>query len=108
MPIRLLASFILVLVFGYGFVKAWPLLRGPEIQLSSPTKSQTTPDGFITISGKALHTQALALNGGTLLIDEQGNFSTTVLLPTGGSILTLTATDRFGRSTSLRRNVLAH
>ena len=108
MPTRLLASLVLVLVIGYGFIKAWPLLRGPEIHLSSPTPSQDSSDGFITISGKALHTQALALNGGTLLIDEQGNFSTTVLLPAGGSILTLTATDRFGRSTSLRRNVLAH
>lgn len=100
MPIRFLATLTLIIVAGYGLIKAWPLLSGPELVLTSPTLGAVSPDGFITVSGKALHTQSLSLDGGPLLLDEQGNFSRTLLLPRGGVILSLTATDRFGRTTS--------
>jgi len=102
---RTVAAITLALLAGYGVVKAAPLLIGPEIKIDTPLAHQSIPDGFITISGRAIHTQELTLNGAPFLIDEKGRFETTLLLPQGGAILTLTATDRFGRHVSVERGV---
>lgn len=96
------ALFLLVV---YGGVKAFPILRGPHIELTVPTTYTSSPDGFITLSGKAHNTEALFLNDGPLLIDPEGRFETTLLLPKGGAILTLIATDRFGRQALERRTM---
>lgn len=97
-------TLLLALVAAYGAFKAWPLLSGPQIQVSVLSSDPTT--GLTTLSGRALHTETLLLNGGTLLIDESGNFATTLTLPRGTGILTLSATDRFGRSTSEQESVI--
>lgn len=99
------AAIVLILLIGYGAVKAFPLIRGPVIDIDSPINYTTSPDGFITVSGVAHNTEALFLDGGPLLIDPEGRFYTALLLPSGGSILTLTANDRFGRSATERREI---
>lgn len=96
MFLRTTAALLLTLIAGYGLFQAAPLLSGPHIRLE--TAYGTLP-GVITLSGRALRTETLTLNGGIVLIDEQGGFSKTLTLPSGGAILSLTATDRFGRST---------
>jgi hypothetical protein len=62
-------------------------------------------DGSVMISGLALRTETLWLDGAPLLIDEKGAFATSLLLPSGGAILSLTATDRFGHEVTERRAV---
>ncbi len=94
---------LLALVAGYGFLKAIPLLSGPQIRVSALS---TNGDGLTALSGTAVHTETLSLNGGTLLIDSNGAFSKTMTLPRGSAILTLTATDRFGRSRTTERTVV--
>lgn len=103
MFIRYSAAAVLILVLGYGLIKAVPLITGPEIRLDNEVPGAAP--GVITISGRALHTETLLLNGGILLIDSDGNFSKTLTLPPGSAILSLTATDRFGRSVYERREV---
>lgn len=98
-------AIVLVLLLGYGLKEAWPLLSGPTLALSSPQNGESFQNSFITISGTAVHTQSVSLDGNPLLTDQNGHFSTTLTLPQGGAILTLTATDRFGRSRTIRRTV---
>lgn len=105
MRTKALAGIVLAILILYGGIKVWPLLSGPDLDIDSPTDYTTFQDGFIRVSGQAKHTESLILNGGPLLIDPEGRFDTTLLLPEGGAILTLTATDRFGRSTTKRRTV---
>jgi len=100
---RLISLILLSLVLAYGFIKAVPLLRGPYITISTLS---TNADGLTTLSGTAVHTQTLTMDGGTLLIDGDGHFSTSLMFPRGGVILKLTATDRFGRSRTLERTVV--
>lgn len=106
MTLKSIAAIILVLVLLYGVVEALPLLRGPALSITSPTDYASIVDGYAHIEGVAKHTETLMLNGGPLLIDEQGRFSTALLLPAGGAILTLTAQDRFGRHVTETRTVL--
>ena len=94
---------LLVLIIIYGLFKALPLIRGPYIVLSELSTNDT---GLTVISGTAVHTETLVMNGGTLLIDGKGRFETGLMLPRGGAILSLTAKDRFGRSRTLERDVI--
>jgi len=105
MVLRIIIAIVLVVLVGYGFKEAWPLLSGPELLLTSPQNGETFDDGFIKISGTAVHTQTVSLNSNPLVTDQNGHFSTTLTLPRGSSILTITATDRFGRSKTERRTV---
>jgi hypothetical protein len=105
MPTKTIAAIVLVLLVGYGLIEARHLIAGPSIVLTIPTNYTTSPDGFVAIKGTAKNTENLMLNGGPLLIDGAGNFADSLLLPKGSDILTFTATDRFGRSTSLTRTI---
>ncbi len=101
--IGLLALLALIL---YGVFEVFPLLQGPAILLTSPVEGQTFGEHTLVLAGVAEHTETLLLNGTILPIDGQGRFSKTLTLPSGGAILSLTATDRFGKQETLERSVL--
>jgi hypothetical protein len=105
MPLRLGTAIVLILLAAYGAAKALPLVSGPHISLASPTQYQSFSDGFVKVEGVASHTENLSLDGAPLLINASGRFSTTLVLPHGGAILSLTATDRFGKSTGVTRTI---
>lgn len=99
-------AFILILALGiYGGIKAWPILRGPSILVENPVSFSIAPRGMLEIRGRTRHTDTLTLNGALVLIDQEGRFMKTLLLPSGGAILSFTATDRFGRTTTEKRVV---
>lgn len=103
--IRIAIAIVLALLVLYGLKEGYPLLSGPSLSIESPTNYASAVEGAVTVSGVARHTETLTLNGGILLIDEKGRFSTSLTLPQGGAILSLTATDRFGRSVTKQRTV---
>lgn len=100
---KVIGLVLLLIVASYGILKALPLIKGPYIEISTLS---TDESGLTTLSGTAVHTETLSLDGGTLLIDGEGHFQTGLMLPRGGAILRLTATDRFGRSRTLERTVI--
>lgn len=104
MLVRGLISLVLVILAGYGMFEAAPLIRGPVLTLQTP-EFLYSEDGFVTITGTATHATALTLNDGPLPIDEEGYFSRLIVLPRGGAILSLSASDRFGRAVSKRITV---
>jgi hypothetical protein len=77
MGVRISVGVLLVILVIYGGVKAIPLLRGPLVR----TQTTTTSDGLTLISGAAVHTSTLTLNGAPLLMYEQGKFSRARRLP---------------------------
>lgn len=108
MPTRTIAAVFLLALAAYGVVAALPILSGPTLSIASPDGFQLLPNGYTLIEGTAKHTETLWLNGAPLLMDEQGHFSTALTLPSGGAILSLTATDRFGREVTERRSVFVN
>lgn len=103
---RVIIGVVLLALAGYGLMEARPLLLGPRIVLASPAPGMESADGFVTVAGTAYRTQSLSLNGGPLLIDNSGKFYQILTPPSGGAILSLTATDRFGRTHSVERTVI--
>lgn len=105
MAVKGVIALVLLALVGYGLLEARHLIAGPSISLDTPGDYTSFPDGFIPVSGRANNTESLALNGGLLPMDEEGRFAETLLLPEGGGILSVTATDRFGRTVTERRMI---
>lgn len=103
--IRYLIGAVLVVLVGYGLVEAWPLIAGPSLSIASPAQNAPYPGGVVSIRGRAERAATILLNGAPLLHDQNGGFSSTMTFPRGGSILTFTATDRFGRTVTATRNI---
>jgi hypothetical protein len=102
---RYLIGALLVLLVGYGLIEGWPLISGPRLSITSPTPDASYEDGIVEIRGRALRASVLTLNGTPLLHDQNGEFSSTLTFPRGGSILTFVATDRFGRTVTATRSI---
>lgn len=102
---KYLLTAALVLLVGYGFVEAWPLLAGPSLIIFSPAEGESFPGGIVTIRGQAPRAAELTVNGMRLLHDQDGAFSSTLTFPAGGSILTIEARDRFGRTVIAVRSI---
>ena len=96
---------VLILILVYGFIEAWPLIAGPMLSVASPVNNSSFPGGTVVIRGKAARAAQLTLNGSNILHEEDGTFLATRTFPKGGSILTLVAVDRFGRTVTDTRTV---
>jgi hypothetical protein len=98
-----ISVFILLLlgIFGYGFYKALPLIMGPKIEIASPQNGETTEGTTVNIRGSVLRAQKLFINGIATPFSSSNLFDTRVAVYPGNNILTITAIDRFNRSTTL-------
>ncbi len=103
--LRFLLGAVLAVLAAYGAAEAWPLVAGPGLSIDSPENGASYPGGIVGVSGTAKRAAALTLDGAPLLHSEDGGFSAALAFPRGGSILTFTATDRFGRTVAATRTI---
>lgn len=102
---RYLIVLTLTLLVGYGALELRPLLLGPSLSIHSPQNNSAVSYGIVAISGVVRRATALTVNGAPVLPDQNGSFTTTLTLPRGAAVLTLSAGDRFGRSITQTRTV---
>ncbi|MES2203199.1 MAG: hypothetical protein V4474_02700 [Patescibacteria group bacterium] len=97
-------------LIGYGLFEARKLLQGPEITIDYPADGSATSSASVVIAGIAQNISFLTINDSPAYADESGNFSETLTPPPGYTVLTVAATDRFGRriSRSVTINVLTY
>ena len=86
------ALFTIIGVFSY--FKMSFVLNGVQI-LASIEHGEDTP--LATITGKAQNATYISLNGREIYIDKDGSFSEKINLIPGFSVITIDATDKFGK-----------
>ena len=106
--LRYVLAAVLVGIVMYGLMEAWPLIAGPSLVIASPIDHASYPTGIVSVSGVAKRAAELTIDGAPVLHAEDGSFETVLTFPRGGSILTFTATDRFGRTVIATRNIFVH
>jgi hypothetical protein len=84
---RNLIILVISVLIIYGLVEAWPLLAGPSLSIASPMQDAPYPGGIVNVRGQAVRAAQLSLNGAPVFHDPEGNFSSTLTFPHGGSIL---------------------
>ena len=94
--LRLSFAMIIILIIGvYSFYQARKLIAGPEINIKSPENGATVSQPLVDITGTASNIKDISLDDRPIFIDQQGNFDEKLLLPSGYTIITLKAHDRF-------------
>jgi hypothetical protein len=91
------AGLLIALISSYAIWRSLEYVRGPKIEVYSPTNGSETASSTITIIGRADRTNKLSLNGNIVTVDEQGNFRETLIVFPGQNAITLVAEDQFGR-----------
>lgn len=94
-----LITIFLLFLFGYTFFEIQKMVFGPKIVVLSPKNGGLVSQSLIEISGKTANIKSISLNDKSIFIDEKGNFSEKILLSYGYNVLTLKASDKFGRET---------
>lgn len=91
-----LAILLLGVVTFVGF-QVYPLLHGPSLHLETLSQGMHVQEPLIRITGIARHTQDLVLNGKHLPLSPTGAFDEKLLMNPGYNVITLGASDRFGK-----------
>jgi hypothetical protein len=92
-------SLFAVIIVAYAIWRSLNYARGPVIDIFQPLNGSAVATSTVNIIGRALRVNSLTLNDKTVFIDEDGNFSETLIVFTGMNILTFDAHDQFGRET---------
>ncbi|PIT90925.1 hypothetical protein COU17_03130 [Candidatus Kaiserbacteria bacterium CG10_big_fil_rev_8_21_14_0_10_49_17] len=97
---KIFFSLVLVLIIGgYTLYEMRNVILGPTVSISSPATGTRSTEQLITVEGIARNISRISLNDRPIFVDESGVFKEQLLLPFGYSIMTLKASDRFGRET---------
>src|SRR3989344_3189120 len=103
--VNYLIGAVLLVIVSYGGIEAWPLMAGPPLAVDVPAENESFSDGIVLVQGGTARVAELTINGALALYDQEGDFSSTLTFPRGGSILTFVATDRFGRRVTATRTI---
>lgn len=85
-------------IVGYAGFRAYDLVAGPKLVVTSPLNGSVSTDPYIEIQGVAQNIAFLTLNDDKIYTDETGVWSEKVLLSYGYNVISVEAKDRFGRS----------
>jgi hypothetical protein len=105
---KVLTAVVVILMVGYGLFEARKLIEGPVITIIAPTDGSATSTTGVLIEGYAQNISFLTINDAPAYTDTSGRFVELLSPPPGVTVLTVAATDRFGRraSKSVSINVL--
>lgn len=89
---------ILSALFGfYFFHQMRAYLSGPKISVEFPKNGEAVGGSFVELKGRAENATSVLINGNSVLIDNDGNFNSDLLLASGYNIIGISAKDKFGR-----------
>lgn len=91
-----LLSLLFAFIIGYAYFRSRDAIWGITIT-SSVADGASFDSKLVTLTGNVPHTSRFTVNGRELLVDKNGDFTDTLLLQDGYTILELKASDRFGR-----------
>ena len=97
-----LLTIIVVAFVTYVTYQARFLIVGPVLTLTNEA-ALVQNSRTIDITGTAFNITEITLNDRPIRTDERGNFSESIVLENGYTIIRIAARDRYGRETSIER-----
>ena len=102
-----IVSIIFVVLVAAGYL-GWSIIKlyqPPALTVIQPIEAATVVSP-VTVTGKTNHDASLTLNGKTVSLGADGSFNTNFESLPGTATLTLEATSRRGKTTTLVRHVI--
>ncbi len=87
-----------IALLGFVALKMYPVIHGPSISIDTLKNGTVLNDPLIALNGTAAHAQDLIINGAPVPTSPDGSFNDRVLLSPGYNLITLSATDRYGKT----------
>ena len=84
-------------ISAYVFFQGYDLIRGPILEVHTPSSGDSFEEPLIEITGLAKNISFIYLNSNQIFVDSKGDFNQKLLLLPGYNIITLRATDKFNR-----------
>jgi hypothetical protein len=88
---------LIALSLIYGAFRAYPLLAGPKVTIYNPRDGDIVSSGVFELSGQAIRSKEVTINGRPIPIGTDGNFAETLIAQAPYSILVIAATDFYGK-----------
>lgn len=92
-------------ILSFVVFQARFLITGPRIVITDAPPSPGN-ERQIELKGKAYNIAHIWLNDRPIFTDAQGNFKEAIVLENGYTVATLRAEDRYGRSTTVTRDMV--
>ena len=86
-------------VVTYAISKTNAITQGVDLSVNGIEQGRKYTEGFLAITGNAKHAKHLLVNGREVTINQNGDFSDTLVLLPGYNIITVSAEDKFGKVT---------
>lgn len=98
-------GFLLACFFGYLIFSYFKFAGNPSLVVDRPKNNIVVTADKIEVSGKLDPEASLVVNNEPVLTNDNGNFKVEVPLELGLNTLTITATNKFKRQSTVIRNV---
>jgi hypothetical protein len=92
-----LLSCIGIMVLGLVAYNVKDLVFGTPLTVATTTDGATLASPFLPITGVARHARELLINGRSVAVDRDGNFTDEVVLSPGYNIVEVAFKDQFGK-----------
>jgi cytoskeletal protein RodZ len=92
----------LLLIFSYLFFQYRAAFLPPTLTVTAPLEGSKTSQNVI-VTGKADSNATVTVNGQPVTVSNSGDFQKDVTLFPGNSTISITATNRFGKTSTIQR-----
>jgi len=92
--------FFFIVIVGYGIWISRDLLFGIRLVVSGISDGMSTTEPIVEFSGRAEHARGITVDGRIVSLTEDGTWKDTIALLPGDNYVTISAEDKFGRTTS--------
>lgn len=98
-------ALVALLIIIYAISRSLSYARGPHITVDEPTDWAVITSPTTMVRGHVDRANNLTLDDHAISIDEQGNFSETLVIFPGMNIITIEAHDQFNRTVKTQLRV---
>lgn len=102
----LVVMFVVFACFTYLGFYLKNVLSPPNLNLAEPHDNMVTVNNFVNVIGTADPETEIIVNGETVLSDENGSFTIRINLKKGINSISVIAKKKYGRETSITRQIL--
>ncbi|MBP9719271.1 MAG: helix-turn-helix domain-containing protein [Candidatus Levybacteria bacterium] len=93
---------IFVIMGGYIIYQYRSAFFSPQLDIYTPKENEIIRSNEAQVSGKSDPNATVFVNNSTVSLDKDGNFSKRIDLFNGKTVIEVSATNRFGRKSSIR------
>lgn len=96
---------IIAVVIGYLIFQYAKFLSAPSLSVTSPKEGEVITQYELSVSGKTDSDAKILVNNQPVIVDDNGNFTTTLDINKETSEVDVVATSRSGKVTEIRRKI---